>query len=402
MVIFSEEIDDAVFAEKRHRAEIDAANEANEAKTEFVSKVSHDIRTPMNSLFGFLQIAEANIEDTKQVEYCLKKIRVAGEFLKELVNDVLDISKMENNKMTLKEKEISVTTLFEELPTSMEGADFGKKISFNFNIHDIFCDKVMGDALRLKQIYTNILSNAVKYTPEGGKIDFEVFETEMKSSEKVKLTVKISDTGIGMSHEFMGKMFSKFERETDTRLNSVSGYGLGLSIVKQLVDAMGGKIDVQSEIGKGTTFIVELVLVPAKIEDAAADIMDNSKEKCKGMHLLVAEDNELNCEVINELIVMNGMSCDMAHDGVECVEMLKKHQNYDAVLMDMQMPNMSGIEATKLIRGLDIPARNVPIIAMTANALKIDVEKCIDAGMSAHIAKPIDVNELLKTLADIR
>lgn len=398
-------ISDEKNREERLISMAEAANEANAAKTEFVSKVAHDIRTPMNSLYGFLQLAEANINNPLKVGYSLEKIRVAVDFLKELVNDVLDISKMENNKLTLNNKNLSVKKLFEELPSSMGGSDFGKKLKFNYNIHNIICNSVMGDSLRLKQIYTNILSNAVKYTPDGGKVDFEVYEEASKKDDYVILVVKVSDTGIGMSEDFMEKMFSKFERATDTRLNSVSGYGLGLSIVKQLVDLMGGYIDVESELGKGTTFTVKIELQRVENEKENEKIKRDYKEKCRGMRLLVAEDNELSREVIKELLAMNDIYCDVVFDGSKCIEMFEnaKENTYDAILMDFQMPIMNGIDASKKIRSLDInSAKTIPIIAMTANALKTDVDNCLEAGMNKHLAKPIDFNKLIKVLAELK
>ncbi len=401
----TQRISDEKNREERLVSMAETANAANEAKTEFVSKVAHDIRTPMNSLFGFLQIAEANIDDAEKVCYCLKKIRVAVEFLKELVNDVLDISKMENGKMTLHPKEVSVAKLFDELPTSMQGSDFGKNIEFNCNIHDIFCDRVICDSLRLKQIYTNILSNAVKYTPNGGKIDFEVFEEETENADEIFLTVKVTDTGIGMSKSFMSKMFSKFERETDTRLNAVSGYGLGLSIVKQLTDIMGGTVDVQSEQGRGTSFTVKICLPRAVKDGENVNFQKDYAKMCEGMNLLVAEDNELSREVIEELLSMNGISCDIVSDGGECVISLENSGGkvYDAVLMDIQMPNVNGIDAAKRIRASkNAEIREIPIVAMTANVQSTDVQNCMNAGINKHLAKPIETKKLLKLLSELK
>ena len=318
--------------------------------------------------------------------------------MKELVNDVLDISKMENGKLNLTLKEASITDIFSELPVSVNGGEFGKELDFNIDINDIICDKVMCDSLRLKQVYSNILSNAIKYTPSGGKIDFEVYQEPSECCDNVCLIIKISDNGIGMSKEFMKKMFKKFERETDTRLNSVSGYGLGLVIVKQIVDIMNGSINVQSKLGEGTSFTVEVELERA-VSMKKDKSQKNYKEKCNGMHLLIAEDNDLNREVIKELLNMNDITCDITADGTECINLFKNSdsEKYDAVLMDIQMPNMNGITAAKELRALDrADAKTVPIIAMTANALKSDIQSCIDAGMNKHLAKPIDVNKLMK------
>lgn len=297
-----------------------------------------------------------------------------------------------------------MSKLFDELPTSMQGSDFGKEIKFSCNVHDIICDKVIGDALRLKQVYTNILSNAIKYTPNGGSVDFEVYQQEIEDSDKIRTIVKVSDTGIGMSEEFMEKMFVKFERETDTRLNSVSGYGLGLAIVKQIVELMDGTIDVQSKQGEGTTFTVAVDFQRAGFDGKVKHKKDY-KELCRGMRLLVAEDNELSREVMEELLSMNGISCDVVTNGIECIEKFKDSDSgmYDAILMDVQMPKMNGIDAAKHIRMMDkADAKRVPIVAMTANALSSDVQSCLDAGMNKHLAKPIDVNKLLRALAKLK
>lgn len=262
----------------------------------------------------------------------------------------------------------------------------------------------MTDILRMKQIYANILSNAIKYTPDGGKVCFHVHQEMVPEKGYVCIVAEISDTGIGMSEEFMEKMFNKFERATDTRVNTVSGYGLGLSIVKQLVDLMGGTLKVESRLGKGTTVRVSLKVTYLESvqggweqeETAATDV-------CRGLHLLVAEDNELNREVITELLGLHGITCDCAEDGSICLEQFKqvKREYYDAILMDMQMPNMNGIDAAKQIRMLP-EGKTIPIIAMTANALQSDVEKCLEAGMNRHLSKPVDIRVLLKTLAEIR
>lgn len=395
--------------EKQYERElIEKADEeflANQAKTDFISQVAHDIRTPMNSIFGFLEIAKANITDHEKVKYSLEKMQTAGEFLKDLVNDVLDISRMEKGRFSLRPSEFSLTGLMDEVSVSMENAKSDKKHKFHFEIRDIVWDWVVADPLRLKQIYTNILSNAIKYTPDGGSIDFSLYEEVSEDSEKICIVAKITDTGIGMSEEFMKKMFVKFERATDTRINSVSGYGLGLSIVKELVDMMGGSLDIQSKLGQGTSVTVKLD-VPYVEDGENTEMLDlDLSTVCSGMHLLVAEDNELNQEVITELLSMYEITCECVEDGNACVEIFRKAEEgtYDGILMDMQMPNMDGVTAARTIRGLDLPwAGTIPIVAMTANALKDDVEKCLDAGMNAHLSKPVNMKKLLHVLAEIK
>lgn len=399
-------IDDEKQYEEHLIAKAEYADYANKAKTDFISQVAHDIRTPMNSIFGFLEIAEANLDDLDKVKYSLEKIRTAGEFLKDLVNDVLDISRMENGAMKFSPKKIDFVSMMEEFLISMENAKFDKKHQFHLNIHDILYRGIEADALRLKQIYANILSNAIKYTPDGGRIDFDVYQEKIEDSNRIRIIATITDTGIGMSEEFMDKMFNKFERAVDTRVNTVNGYGLGLSIVKRLVGMMDGDLDVQSKLGEGTRVCIKLDVPYVK------DMIEELPEKetdyttlCAGMHILVAEDNELNQEVITELLSMNNISCECAEDGDICVRkfMDAKPQSYDAILMDMQMPNMNGIEAARKIRSLpSLDAKNIPIIAMTANVLKEDVQKCMEAGMNQHLPKPVDIQLLLKTLAEIK
>lgn len=396
-------ISDTKRREQNWIAIAEEANRANEAKSEFISQIAHDIRTPMNAIFGFQEIAQANIEDQDKVKYCLKKIRHAGDFMQELVNDVLDITRMENGKMELHPETISLTETVSEFPSALKHAKRDKELTINSNIHDITHDKVIVDSLRIKQIYSNILSNAIKYTPDHGSVTFEVYEEAADDTSKVRVVAVISDTGIGMSEEYMDKMYAKFSRETDTRINKVSGYGLGLSIVRQLVDMMDGTITVKSKIGEGTVFCIKLELPYVEAtENVESEVRDSLKEKSyAGVHLLVAEDNDLNFEVISELLSMHQITCERAVDGIDCIEKFRKadQHTYDAILMDMQMPNMDGVEATKNIRKLDCNgATAIPIIAMTANAFKEDVKKCMDAGMNEYLSKPVDMKKLLDVL----
>ena len=399
-------INDEKHYEQNLIARAEYADYANQSKTNFVSQVAHDIRTPMNSIFGFLEIAEANMGNWEKVQYSLEKIRQSGEFLKDLVNDVLDVSRMEQGKMKLMLEEHDLPKLLEEFAVLIKNAKFDKTQAIRVDVRPMAHRRVVVDSMRLRQIYTNLLTNAIKYTPDGGTIDFVVYQEEIPNTNRVCLVATISDTGIGMSEEFMEKMFTKFERETDTRINKVSGYGLGLPIVKQLVELMGGTIDVKSKLGQGTTFCVRLEVpyvdeIPTKKEVEKVDYED----ACAGMNILVAEDNVLNREVITELLAMHNISCLCAEDGLVCVEHFRQAPcgTFDAILMDMQMPNMNGLEATRVIREMDLPwAKTIPIIAMTANALKNDVEKCLEAGMNIHLSKPVNMDKLLKTLAELK
>lgn len=384
------------------------ANKANVAKTEFISQIAHDIRTPMNAIMGFTDIVSQHIDEPDKIKYGLEKIKLSGNFLLELVNEVLDISKIENGQMKINPKEINICELFDEFPPSLEQIQLGKNLDIYCIKHDIIYPEIFADPLRIRQIYTNILSNAIKYTPDGGSVTFEMYQQKIPSSKNIFLIAKISDTGIGMSEEYIENMYSKFTRETDSRINKVPGYGLGLSIVKYLTDIMNGHIDVDSKLGKGTTFTITLEIPYLKKRSRTSPgtlTLDDYSKICSGMHLLVAEDNELNYEVISELLKMHNITCEHAADGSICVEMLKssKQHNYDAILMDMQMPVMNGLYATTAIRNLEIPeAHSIPIIAMTANAFKEDIEKCLNAGMNKYLSKPVDIFSLLKVLSEYR
>lgn len=383
-------------------AQVEHANYANEAKTDFISQVSHDIRTPMNAIFGFLDIAQANLDNREKLNYALNKIRVSGGFLKQLTDDVLDITRMESGRMPVRPELTDIGKLLDDVAVTTSNAKFGKKHNFVFDFTGIRHNTVLLDSLRVKQVYSNILSNAIKYTPDDGTISFAVSQQELPEPNKVQLVAYISDNGIGMSDEFMKKMFVKFERATDTRINNTSGFGLGLSITKQLVELMDGTMEVQSKVNVGTTVCIRLnVTYVEQSQQQQQNPRIPYAECCKGMHLLVAEDNELNREVITDLLAMCQVDCVCAKDGRECLELLQQAQpeTYDAILMDMQMPNMNGLEATRAIRALATDwTKTIPILAMTANALKNDVEKCLQAGMNNHLSKPINMEQLMKML----
>ena len=398
-------ISDAKRREQNWIAIAEEANKANEAKTEFISQIAHDIRTPLNAILGFLTITEAQLDDPEMVKYGLERIRTSGEFLLELVNNVLDLSRIENGRMKLQTTSVELKPLFDELAPAFE--TMKKTVSFHYEFHEHDTKPVVADPLRLKQIFTNLLSNAMKYTPDGGDVYLEADAAPSSRADHVVLSALVRDTGIGMSEDYMKTMYSKFSRETDSRINKVSGYGLGLSIVKQLTDLMDGTIQVQSAVGQGTSFRLrfEFPIAAQKPEQTPCRMEQEREQLCTGMHLLVAEDNDLNYDVLAELLRMHGITCDRAADGAACIERFRSAppHTYDAILMDMQMPVMNGPEAARTIRKLSTPeAHRIPILAMTANAFKEDINECLDAGMNLHLSKPVNMDRLLDALADFR
>lgn len=386
------------------------ANRANEAKSEFLSRMSHDIRTPMNAIVGFTNIAKMNLENPDKMRECLDKIKLSSNNLQQLIDDVLDISKIESGELKLIEEVVHLSDVCEFYRNTIGGMADEKKIGYTVHMHDIVYDAVKTDSLRLGQIYMNLLSNAIKYTPVGGKVDFEIYEAQLPEAEngKVRLISVIRDNGIGMSQEFMKQMYSKFSRAVDTRVNKVRGSGLGLAIVKEIVDIMGGTIEVNSHEQKGTIFKVILdlpyVLQASSGNSEEKEILNEKNSDTlpnRRLKLLVAEDNDLNYEIVEEQLKTYGVHCVRAVNGKDCVRKFidSKAEPFDAILMDMQMPVMNGLEAADIIRHLSCTmAKTIPIIALTANAYQEDAKRCIEAGMNTHLSKPIEIETLMKTV----
>ncbi len=513
------------------------AASANKAKTDFLSTMSHDIRTPMNAIIGLTTIAEKNLGDTDSVRESLRKITLASNHLLTLINDILDISKVESGKLNLSPLTFSIVETVENLVNLSQPMIKEKNIEFNFRINRMEKEYLYTDQLRLNQICINLLSNAIKYTEPGGRVSVDMREEESPKPGCVRLIYTVSDTGIGMSPEFMANMYQPFSRQTDSRVNSIQGTGLGLAITKQMVDLMGGTIDCRSEQGKGTTFTVTLDIPAAErqredmtleamdvlivdddevlletavdtlrslgvtadragsgpeavgmiarrhetgrdyrvviidwkmpevdgvetirriraeadsdipillisaydgsdIEDAAKEAgangfvskplfrstlydkinellgtgtksvePENDYSDLKGMRILVAEDNDINWEIISAILAMFGITAERAENGRVCVEKLKQAPKggYDLIFMDIQMPEMNGLDATRTIRALDDPwASTIPIIAMTADAFSENVTECLNAGMNGHIAKPVDIKLVIKEIRRIK
>jgi len=513
------------------------AESANKAKTDFLSTMSHDIRTPMNAIIGLTTIAEKNLGDVEATEESLRKISLASNHLLTLINDILDISKVESGKLKLSPLTFSIVETVENLVNISQPMIKEKNLEFSFHINQIEKEYLYTDQLRLNQIYINILSNAIKYTEPGGRISVDMREEESSTPGSVRLVYSVADTGIGMSPEFIETMYQPFSRQVDSRVNSIQGTGLGLAITKQMVDLMGGTIECQSEQGKGTVFTVTLdipvadrqreemhldpvdvlivdddeimlktaadtleslgaatdqarsglealgmighrhlagkdydvIIVDWKMPEIDgtetirrirseidtkvpillisaydwSDIEEKAKEAgangfvskplfrstiydkinalmgkesgstepeddysdLKGMNILVAEDNDINWEIVSTMLSMFGITTERAENGRVCVDMLRAAEEgrYELIFMDVQMPEMNGLDATKAIRKLSEPwASSIPVIAMTADAFSENVTECLNAGMNGHIAKPIDIKLVIKEIRRIR
>lgn len=385
------------------------AEHASQAKTQFLSTISHDIRTPMNGVLGMTQIAKKHLNDPEYMGECLDKVSLAGNHLLTLINDILDISKIESGKMAISIEPFSLKDCVNEVVSIIRPQAEYKGISLEVNMHDIIYETLSADPLRLNQIITNLLTNAVKYTDNGGKVLFDISQSRLPDDdEKIRLKIVVSDNGIGMTKEFQETMYNSFTRALDSRTNKIQGTGLGLAIIKQLVDLMNGSIDCKSELRKGTTFTVYLDLAVLNehkhLDTVNPDSLYEKNYDFSSLHVLVAEDNDLNWEIIKTMLSEYKVSCDRAVNGLECINTLTSSSKgfYDLILMDIQMPVLSGKEATRKIReNEDAYIRNIPIVAMTADAFAEDIKACKEAGMNAHIPKPINMKQILSVLITV-
>ena len=378
---------------------VNIANKANEAKSEFLSRISHDIRTPMNGIMGMTHIAKSNINNKEKVSYCLNKIEQASDHLLSLLNNVLDLSRIESGVVQLKYSPVNIKELLQTCESMLVSQSQTLSLKLETK-YEIYHDFVMVDEVRLKQILINILSNSVKFNIYGGNIIFTAKE-ERVDETKSKLIFTVKDTGKGMSKEFLDNIFEPFvqENETDAR-TKYKGSGLGMSIVKELVDLMGGQIFIDSIEGIGTTITVTLETEYLKNEKELEAKL-GKYEKLKGMKILLVEDNEINMEIAKTLLQEVGVVVTEAGNGQEAVDMFESSpvNYYHAILMDILMPVKDGYAAAKEIKNLNRPdSVDVPIIAMTANAYNEDKEKVYESGMCAHVIKPIQIEKLYDTL----
>ncbi|WP_432627859.1 ATP-binding protein [Brotaphodocola sp.] len=421
----------------RSRADLEKAladaEHSNRAKTIFLNNMSHDIRTPMNAIIGFSSLAAANADNPKRVRNYLEKISISGHHLLSLINDILDMSRIESGKMRLTEKPVHLPDLLKNIQTMICVDLEAKHLQFFTDFSSIKHENILADELRLNQILINILSNAIKFTPAGGSIWFtinEIDESDRQTDGKTGYRFVIRDTGIGMSREFQKHIFETFSREESVAVNNIQGTGLGMAITKNIVDMMNGKISVQSEEGKGSEFTVSLQFsisesnagtspassvspaarsessdtAPAHPQDAKPSEMPADSSLFAGKTILLVEDNELNQEIATTILTDSGFKVELAGNGAAAVRKVQTcaDGHYALILMDIQMPIMDGYEATKKIRALSDPAKSqIPILAMTANVFEEDKNRALEAGMNGHLSKPIDVSRLFEELHKI-
>ncbi len=380
------------------------AEEANAAKTAFLSSMSHEIRIPMNAIIGLDKIALHDPDISQHTRDELEKIGSSARHLLALINDILDMSRIESGRMVLKSEEFSFTEMVEQINTIINGQCNDKGLTYENRIIGNVDDYFIGDALRVRQVIINILGNSVKFTDPPGTVTFTIEQND-HTDEKRMLRFTMKDTGVGMDKEFIPKLFEPFMQEDATTTNRYGGSGLGMAITKNMVDLMGGKISVESEKGCGSTFIVELPLQCAHHDPDNSTGEESEKEiSLAGFHVLIAEDMELNAEILSDLLEMEEITSEWAENGRIAVDMFEQSKagTFDAVLMDMRMPVMDGLTAAREIRKLDHPdAGRIPIIALTANAFEEDVKQCLQAGMDAHLSKPVDIAQLKKCLGRI-
>ena len=389
-------------------AALKKAEDASLAKTRFLNNMSHDIRTPMNAILGYAQLMEDELKGKELPETSehLEKLQQSGKLLLSIINDVLDMARIESGRMEIDENNTRIEDIRKTLFEIFEDEAKKKKIALYYTIK-VEHEHVLTDSTKVKEIFVNILSNAIKYTPSGGSVMINIEELPCDEPGYMIVRTEVSDTGIGMSEEYLTKIFEAFTREQNTTKSKIAGSGLGMSIVRKYVDLLGGTIEVESEPGKGSTFTVTLKHRIADESDYVKEHDENSvtdREMLEGRKILLAEDNDLNAEIAEAILERAGIETERVEDGIQCVNRITEMPagTYDMILMDIQMPQMDGYKATRVIRNLpDQEKACIPILAMTANAFEEDKREATAAGMNGHIAKPIQVDQLLSTLAEI-
>ena len=396
--------------ERQYEAELEKSAEqaknANEAKTRFLFNMSHDIRTPMNAIVGFSGLLEKNLQNERKAKEYLEKIQSSGNLLLRIINQVLEMARIESGTAVLQLKAEDMDALFHRVNTVFE-EDVRKKNLQYHAVLDVRHHYVVCDQTKLQEIMLNIISNAIKYTPEGHSIYVEVHEAVSENPSKIRYIFSCEDTGIGMSEEYLPHIYEEFSREHSTTENKVPGTGLGLPIIKSMIELMGGSIQVESRQGIGTKFTIDLsfdIALKEEVYGSEDTIESSAIHTIKGKRILLVEDNELNAEIAKTVLEDVGALITRAENGQQALELFKEKPagTFDVILMDLMMPVMDGYTATRKIRELErSDAKTVPIIAMTANAFQEDAEKCIAVGMNAHLAKPLDIEKMKKTIKSI-
>ena len=408
-VIGTRNIDDLIKKERMQEAKLKeayiVAEEANKAKTDFLNNMSHDIRTPMNVILGYNELMKQYLTDPILVDY-QNKIEQSGKLLLSIINNVLDMARIESGKMVVEERAEAIGLVVEEIESVFESSAQEKNIVFTTSV-DVDHTHVLWDGFKVREILMNLVGNAFKYTPDGGHIAIDVKELDCARSGYVRIQTQVKDTGIGMSEDYLPTLFDSFSREYNTTIGKVSGTGLGMAIVKNLVDMMDGEICVKSKLGEGTCFTLTFdhrIADENSIEwNQELDVLDE-KSILEGKRVLLVEDNDLNAEIAMAILEQSGLILDRVEDGLACINRLSEVDAdlYDLILMDIQMPNMNGYEATRRIRQFENEKKaSIPILAMTANAFEEDKKMAMKAGMNGHISKPIDVNVLENQIINI-
>lgn len=384
------------------RKSAEKARKANEAKTRFLFNMSHDIRTPMNAIVGFSGLLEKSIHDEKKSLDYIKKIRVSSDILLTIINQVLEMARIESGKITLSSESVNIREMVEAMNTVFESSLTKKSLEYQCSLNVVH-DQILCDKTKMEEIILNVVSNSIKYTNPHGKITVSIDELDSEDEKNANYKVVVEDNGIGMSQDYLPHIFEEFSREHTSTETRVAGTGLGLPIVKSLVDRMGGTIEVESEEGKGTRFIMKFsfpVSLENQVREKEKQNIPDITEKLEGKRILLAEDNELNAEIAETVLEETGIKVKHVEDGIQCIEELKKmpEKYYDVILMDVQMPNMDGYTATQRIRDLDDSRAEIPIIAMTANAFEEDRQAALAAGMDDYVAKPVEISELFRTI----